>query len=1279
MTNPARTWFVVLALAFVAAAHAQLSYTGGTYTQNFNTLPADKTVTYSFTGVGPFALDAAPVNASGLAGWTFAKTGTTGNATFIVGNGSTNTGATYSYGSDGSADRALGSVASGTVTPLYGLTLVNDTGTTVTSFTLSYTGEQWRHGGAAGIANTLTFDYKIDALSIKDTGFTAAPAFNFSGPITAGASAVTLDGNAAANRQAISSTITGLNWGPGQKLTLRWNDRDDSGSDDGIAIDDLSFSTNVGPGGASPAVTTTSPTNGAVNVPVGNTLSVTFNLAVNVSASSFTVNGSLSGAHSVVVAGGPKTYTLTPSPVFAEAETVTVAVLASQVTDVATGARHPDADATFSFTTLSTAPTPIHTVQGSGTGSPYVGQLVTVQGVVTASFQGGSGLGGFYVQSAEADYDADPTTSEGIFVFNNSFSVTAGDLVKVTGTVAEFGTAPVTQTEVTSVTALTKLGTAPLPTPIAVSLPFATTTTAEAYEGMRVTLPQALTVTDNFDLGHFGEFILSNGRLQTPTNIVSPGAPAVAQSNANFLNQILVDDGVSASYPNPTPFLDDSGGRGVTRRTGSTVTGLAGILDEKFGSYIVEPTEPVAFTDANPRGNPPAVGGSLHVAIGNVLNYFNGDGAGGGFPTARGADTLVEFQRQRAKVIAGIVTVAPDIMGLTELENDGFGSTSAIADLVSGLNAAAPAGTTYAFVNTEAVDGTTDLIHSGFIYRTETVEPVGAPAALNNAYFLGIARSPLAQTFREKATGEKLTVCINHFRAKGSAASSAASTDGITPNPNLDTNDGQATNKYVRTREAQTLVNWLATDPTGSGDADFLIIGDLNSYAKEDPIVAIEGAGYTNLTETYEGAGGYSYAFAAEFGHLDHALANAHLTAQVTGAGTWHVNSDEPVYYDYNTENKAASQLTINVDGAYRYSDHDPVLIGLNLHPDPSAPTITTQPLSQTVTAGDSVTFTAAASGYPAPTYQWQKGGVDLPGQTAPTLTLSNVTTAAAGSYTLVATNGSGTATSNPAILTVNKASATVTLGAASFVYDGSPKTASATTTPSGLNVLFTYDGSATAPTNAGTYAVAAAIDDPNYEGSATGTLVISSAAAHVALSNLVQSYNGTPRNASVTTTPSGLPVAVTYNGTATAPTHAGSYAVVATVTDPNYTGSASGTLVINDTGAPVISSLTASPAVLWPVNHKMVGVTITAVVADDVDGAPITKIVAVSCNEPSNGAGDGNTPADWQITGALTLNLRAERAGNAGDRIYTITVESRDHSGNASTRNVSVTVPHNQ
>jgi hypothetical protein len=137
---------------------------------------------------------------------------------------------------------------------------------------------------------------------------------------------------------------------------------------------------------------------------------------------------------------------------------------------------------------------------------------------------------------------------------------------------------------------------------------------------------------------------------------------------------------------------------------------------------------------------------------------------------------------------------------------------------------------------------------------------------------------------------------------------------------------------------AQALVNWLATDPTGSNDEDFLVIGDLNSYDKEDPIDVLVDGGYADLVNEYQGEYAYSYVFDGQLGYLDHALANAGLEEEITGVTIWHINADEPDLIDYDTSFKQDAQDAIYAPDAYRSSDHDPVIIGLDVC-DEIAPT----------------------------------------------------------------------------------------------------------------------------------------------------------------------------------------------------------------------------------------------------------------------------------------------------------------------------------------------------
>jgi len=283
-----------------------------------------------------------------------------------------------------------------------------------------------------------------------------------------------------------------------------------------------------------------------------------------------------------------------------------------------------------------------------------------------------------------------------------------------------------------------------------------------------------------------------------------------------------------------------------------------------------------------------------------------------------------------------------DIIGLMEIENDGYASDSAIQDLVNGLNAAAPQGHIYAFINPGVSQIGTDAIAVGFIYRLETVSPVGNAAILDSrvdSRFIDTKNRPaLAQTFDESSSGARLTIAVNHLKSKGSAC------DDVN---DLDTADGQGNCNQTRTLAAQAMFDWLATDPTASNDNDFLIIGDLNAYAKEDPITAIKTAGYTDLIDSYIGANNaYSYVFNGQSGYLDHALSSPELISQISGLVEWHINADEPRALDYNVEFKSANQvISFYSDDVFRASDHDPIIVGLNL--------TTSESLAQSVHVAD--------------------------------------------------------------------------------------------------------------------------------------------------------------------------------------------------------------------------------------------------------------------------------------------------------------------------------------
>ena len=596
--------------------------------------------------------------------------------------------------------------------------------------------------------------------------------------------------------------------------------------------------------------------------------------------------------------------------------------------------------------------TPIFNIQGTGASSTFAGTVVTTEGVVTADFQGSTQLKGYYLQDTTGD--GNTLTSDGIFVFDTSFNVNVGDYVRITGTVDEF----FNLTELKTLTARTTLLTArPLPAPIDIVLPVPAVDSLEKYEGMYVHFPQTLTASETFTLGRFGEVLLSaNGRLINPTNVVDPNdnpasgltssgtsnvAAVTAFENVNLRSQILLDDASNVQNPPIVPFLNPAD---TTLRLGSTVTSLTGILDYEFSTYRLQPTIAPAFNYA-PRPAVPTVGlANLKVASFNVLNYFNGNGTGGGFPTSRGADSLSEFIRQRTKIIRAIASMNADVVGLIEIENDGNGSTSAIADIVNGLNTELGAGT-YTFVpDPVSPNGNTgtDEIKVAMIYKPSKLTTFGPSRAdispVHN-------RPPLAQTFTVNSNGEKFSMIVNHFKSKGCSGSSGADVDQL---------DGQSCFNFTRKQQAQALLSFIGQIQTAAGDSDVVSVGDYNAYEEEDPIDILKSGGLINLI-----TGSYSFVFNGEAGSLDHAFVTPSFLAQVTGAAKWHVNADEPLVKSYDQQ---FNPPYVYSPDAYRSSDHDPLLVGLQAGNVPPTISITSPANNASFPAGSSITVTANAS-----------------------------------------------------------------------------------------------------------------------------------------------------------------------------------------------------------------------------------------------------------------------------------------------------------------------------
>ncbi|WP_376088599.1 ExeM/NucH family extracellular endonuclease [Roseomonas sp. CCTCC AB2023176] len=611
--------------------------------------------------------------------------------------------------------------------------------------------------------------------------------------------------------------------------------------------------------------------------------------------------------------------------------------------------------------------TRISEVQGAGTASTLVGRTVTVEAIVVGDFQNGDAdtarnLGGFFLQEEAFDQDGNALSSEGVFISAASLptDVALGDRVRVTGTVAEnFGKTQIVATSVTVVQAGAVADVNDLA--VDVDLPTADVqgtngtyrADLEAYEGMLVRFPEVLTITEQFNLDQFGEVRLTQGEY--PSSYTQTNDPSVAGYDAHLRDiasrSILLDDGRSVSNPNlDNTVVDGDYNTATAPRMGDTVTNLTGILDYDFSQYRVQAIQNGPgindFIDANPRpATPPDVGGTLKVASFNVLNYFRtlddgGSTANGSEP--RGAETAAEFTRQTDKLVDTILTLDADILGLIELENDFQPGSpgNAIEYLVGQLNLevgfekydwvrpgqqfvggdAIAVGVIYDKTEVRITPGTTVAILDDTDAEAAALVAQSTVGGVFNG--LNTSRAALAVTFEEIATGEDVTISVNHFKSKSGSGTGA----------DADARDGAGSWNNQRELAATALRDWLATNPTGAADPDKIILGDLNAYAKEDPIDILTAAGFTD-----QGADSYSYVFDGQRGSLDHIMTSGSLSDNVTGVADWHINADEADALDYQLNFNA--DLTTNerdpsyfdADTPARVSDHDPVVLGLNL------------------------------------------------------------------------------------------------------------------------------------------------------------------------------------------------------------------------------------------------------------------------------------------------------------------------------------------------------------
>lgn len=454
--------------------------------------------------------------------------------------------------------------------------------------------------------------------------------------------------------------------------------------------------------------------------------------------------------------------------------------------------------------------------------------------------------------------------------------------------------------------------------------------------GQNVTISGNLVVVDTYDLARRGQVKVARKRLYIPTNQIDPndsdssatsftggsnvGNVTKAQKENNEAT-LIIDDGSDKENIFPPTLFPNLGTTHPTVRIGSILNGVSGRVVKERNQIMLVPKDSLRWT-SNERPQRPTVGeANLTLASFNVLNYFTtiDDGRN----NARGADSESELTRQEAKLVAAIIGLQADIVGLMELENNLDAEKRLInaLNLEFGKDVFTGCGLPQGFRD---APGGRNAIRVGIIYRVDRVEPVGDVSMVRDEAF-DEARTPIVQSFKSKSAGEPFTLIVNHFKSKGGSNRADSA--------NKDQGDGQGAYNATRRSQSLAICNYIKEQGQDNEAPRVLVIGDLNAYGQEDPIDAMRANGLVDLQERFAGQPSsgeqeepYSFVYYGQCGSLDHAMATESMAAEVTGIATWHINADEPRFLDYNEEYNPKTLYQTNV---FRSSDHDPVLIGI--------------------------------------------------------------------------------------------------------------------------------------------------------------------------------------------------------------------------------------------------------------------------------------------------------------------------------------------------------------
>ncbi|WP_040662016.1 ExeM/NucH family extracellular endonuclease [Nitrococcus mobilis] len=522
----------------------------------------------------------------------------------------------------------------------------------------------------------------------------------------------------------------------------------------------------------------------------------------------------------------------------------------------------------------------LQAIKGVGMAPLASGRQVTVVGTVTAVFMAPRALGGFFLQ--QGGMGGRPP--EGIFVYQpqrgGSANPAVGERVVLSARTGRYRG----RIQLERVTRTLVCGPDRALRAWPLSLP-AKSVQLQRLEDVLVRVPARLTVTSNYQLAHYGTLGLSvDGRLFQPEN----GTGAVAGRSAG----ILLDDGSYHAVPRPIPYLNGTG----TRRLGSALINLTGVLTKAFGRWRIQPSIEPRFRDTNPRPARPARrAGALRLASFNMENYFINRGG-------RGAESAAAFRRQQRKLVEAIVALDADVLALHEVEN----RHRAVAALVRAINTASPSEARY-LAAAAGADYGSGAIRTVLLYREQRLVPRSVWINEDSVF----TRPPIAADFR-RLDGEPATVGVvaAHLKSKGGCRARG------------DSDQGRGCWGRLRRRQAAALSQWLKRLQAAVDQPRFLLMGDLNSYPGEAAVQTLLSAGLRDLiAERVAPADRYTYVYHGYAGYLDHALATVALADAVGQVAIWHINADEPRYLGY-TNPRAKPTF-------YRSSDHDPVVVDL--------------------------------------------------------------------------------------------------------------------------------------------------------------------------------------------------------------------------------------------------------------------------------------------------------------------------------------------------------------